>query len=75
MRGSAIHGLGKGGALSLAPIGKATAAEVHRLYYKPRHKPGLRWGDALLQGAAVESRCANRGASSMGLSAYTRYIS
>ena len=31
-----MHGLGKGGALSLALIVQATAEEVHRIYYKPR---------------------------------------
>ena len=35
-----MQGLGKGGALSLFTIVQATAEEVHRVYYKPRHKPG-----------------------------------
>jgi predicted ATPase len=39
--------------LSLVLIAQATAEEVHRVYYKPRHKPRLRWSDALLQGPAV----------------------
>ena len=52
-RGSALQGLGKGGALSLVLIVQATAEEVHSSYYKPRHKPRLRWSDALLQGPAV----------------------
>ena len=37
-RGSAIQGLGKGGALSPVLIVQATAEEVHLAYYKPRHK-------------------------------------
>ena len=45
-----IKGLGKGGALSLVPIIQATTEEVHHVYYKPRHKPRLRWSNALLQG-------------------------
>ena len=44
----------RGGALSLVLIVQATAEEVNRLYYKPRHKAGLRWSGALLQGPAVE---------------------
>ena len=48
-----MQGLGKGGALSLILIVQATAEEVHRVYYKPRYKPRLRWNGALLQGQAV----------------------
>jgi len=46
-------GLGKGGALSLVFIVQATAEEVLRVYFKLRHKPRLRWSDALQQGPAV----------------------
>ena len=31
------------------PIVQATAEELHRVYYKPRHKPRLRWSDALFR--------------------------
>ena len=48
-----MQGLGKGGALSPVLIVQATAEEVHRVYFKPRHKPRFRWSDALLQGPAV----------------------
>ena len=50
-----MKGLGKGGALSLVLIVQATAEKVNRAYYK-RHKPGLRWSGALLQGPAVGRR-------------------
>ena len=54
-------GLGKEGALPLVLIVQATAEEVHRAYKKPRHKPMLRWSDALLQGPAVgEAPAASR---------------
>ena len=45
--------LGKGGSLSLVLIAQAFAEEVHLLYYELRHKPRVRWSDALLQGPAV----------------------
>ena len=38
-RGSAIQGLGKGGSLPLVIMVQAAVEEVHRLYFKPRHKP------------------------------------
>ena len=36
----------RGGALSPVHIAQATAEGVRRVYYKPRHKPRSRWGDA-----------------------------
>ena len=43
-----MQGLGMGGALSLVLIVQVTAEEVHRSYYKPRHKPRLRWSGKLI---------------------------
>ena len=48
-----MQGPCKGGALSPVLIVQATSEEVHRVYYKPRHKPMLSWSGAFMQGPTV----------------------